>query len=647
MNRLVPSLAIIALLTATLLPQILHAEDPDYGNDYTTAQAIDPNGMTIHGAVEPSGDEDWFSFSATAHGVYEITLTSDSGTKYVHVYGPPEQLPQITYQYTSGTITFLVYLDQTDTHYLKVRYGSGNYQLSLQEIGVFDTDAFPDTCNDPATLVVDAPAIGECLTQDGADEDWLTITTETLHMYEISFLRSVESNVYWQLFQTDCGPSLYLSTPPPGSVTFVSWAAENYDLRLFNSTGYYEIAVEDLGPQPDDHANTYDAATPITNDGDLYDGVLNYTADVHSDEDWFSFSAAADGVYEITLSSESDTKYVHVYSPPDEWGQLSEIIYQYTSGTTSFLLHLDQTDTHYLKVRYGSGSYHLSVREIGVFDTDAFPDTCSDPCALVVDAPAIGECLTKDGADEDWLSIATETLHLYEITFMHSVESSVYWQLLETDCGPSLYFSTPPPGSLTFVSWADENYDLRLFNSTGYYEIAVEDLGPQPDDHANTYDAATPITNDGALYEGSIDYAADVHSDEDWFSFLAPLAGTYQVTLSSQAGTKYVHVYSPPDQWGQLSQIAYNYTSTTTSFPVTLDTPDTYYLKVRSGSGNYHISVVSPEPLCGDLEHQYPTGDVSGPTGTPDCYVDLYDLAALAAHWLTCSDPGPPCSYNP
>ena len=38
---------------------------------------------------------------------------------------------------------------------------------------------------------------------------------------------------------------------------------------------------------------------------------------------------------------------------------------------------------------------------------------------------------------------------------------------------------------------------------------------------------------------------------------------------------------------------------------------------------------------------------VADPAGTPDCYVDLYDLAALAAHWLTCSDPGPLCSYNP
>jgi hypothetical protein len=32
-------------------------------------------------------------------------------------------------------------------------------------------------------------------------------------------------------------------------------------------------------------------------------------------------------------------------------------------------------------------------------------------------------------------------------------------------------------------------------------------------------------------------------------------------------------------------------------------------------------------------------GDISGPFGRPDCYVDLYDLAAMAQSWLLCGDP--------
>jgi len=43
---------------------------------------------------------------------------------------------------------------------------------------------------------------------------------------------------------------------------------------------------------------------------------------------------------------------------------------------------------------------------------------------------------------------------------------------------------------------------------------------------------------------------------------------------------------------------------------------------------------------CGGLGHS--AGDISGPGGQPDCYVDLYDLMAVAAQWLNCNDPKNP-----
>jgi hypothetical protein len=39
-----------------------------------------------------------------------------------------------------------------------------------------------------------------------------------------------------------------------------------------------------------------------------------------------------------------------------------------------------------------------------------------------------------------------------------------------------------------------------------------------------------------------------------------------------------------------------------------------------------------------NLGHQL-DGDISGPAGEPDCYVNLYDLAAMAANWQLCNDP--------
>jgi len=39
-------------------------------------------------------------------------------------------------------------------------------------------------------------------------------------------------------------------------------------------------------------------------------------------------------------------------------------------------------------------------------------------------------------------------------------------------------------------------------------------------------------------------------------------------------------------------------------------------------------------------------GDFSGPEGTPDCYIDIFDFAAFAGNWIRCNDPqDPQCEF--
>ena len=47
-------------------------------------------------------------------------------------------------------------------------------------------------------------------------------------------------------------------------------------------------------------------------------------------------------------------------------------------------------------------------------------------------------------------------------------------------------------------------------------------------------------------------------------------------------------------------------------------------------------------PWCGDWS--YLKGDLSGPEGNPDCYVDVYDIAAMAVGWMKCTDPTDPAN---
>jgi hypothetical protein len=91
---------------------------------------------------------------------------------------------------------------------------------------------------------------------------------------------------------------------------------------------------------------------------------------------------------------------------------------------------------------------------------------------------------------------------------------------------------------------------------------------------------------------------------------------------------------------------------------------------------NIRVTSAIVGPVCGDTEHPYPAGDLN-----QDCYVDFEDVdvfagqwlasgcvtpswcsgadmstdgnvkfndfAILAANWFDCTDPNPPCSYNP
>lgn len=45
---------------------------------------------------------------------------------------------------------------------------------------------------------------------------------------------------------------------------------------------------------------------------------------------------------------------------------------------------------------------------------------------------------------------------------------------------------------------------------------------------------------------------------------------------------------------------------------------------------------------CGDPGTAFFGGDISGPSGSPDCYINLYDLAAIAKDWLSCTEPQDP-----
>ena len=224
------------------------AEEPDYGDDCGTAEPIDPNGMIIQGILD-TGDWDWFRFTASADGLYEIMIYSQSGNKSFAMYGPDDCVTLITFGYfNTGSQTYNVFIETGGTYYLNVYYGSGLYQLSVNEIATYTTDTYPDICANANDLIVDGPTLYDGITDGGIDEDWFTVQTEVLHKYHINFYSPLNTDVQCSLYEDNCTNSLYSSF---GAMDFVSPDGNDYKLRVnsssFNKEGYYEISVEDSG----------------------------------------------------------------------------------------------------------------------------------------------------------------------------------------------------------------------------------------------------------------------------------------------------------------------------------------------------------------------------------------------------------------
>ena len=53
------------------------------------------------------------------------------------------------------------------------------------------------------------------------------------------------------------------------------------------------------------------------------------------------------------------------------------------------------------------------------------------------------------------------------------------------------------------------------------------------------------------------------------------------------------------------------------------------------------VTITVEDPTCQDVisDGLLLMADLSGPEGTPDCYIDLFDFAAFAGNWLRCNDP--------
>lgn len=630
------------------------AEDTD-GNVLPSDAVGITIGTSTQGNLSANDDVDWFKFTTAANTLYRVTLHGqlDTSYKYMDIYQMDEfgDLHRTIYfnVYSSATSVITVFLETDDPVYVKIYDRAGNYSFNFESLGQFGPDSYPDDCADATGIAINAdPIVGTLMhNPDGSfDTDWLVFDTEPLHMYEIKLTKSDNTDLNFRIYSEECQYLLDWSK----NHTVTSWFGEKYKIQVAGNPAYmgtyYTLQVIDLGLQADDNYNIFEAATPIVADGSPIEGEIQFLSSYHSDEDWFTFEPTANTLYQFTLTGELNKsyKYMDIYQM-DELGALNRTTYfnVHSSAISVISVFLETDSTVYIKMYDRLGGYKFNIEPIGQFLPDGYSDDCAAPKPISVGPGPTKGTLTHnpDGSlEEDWFVFDTEPLHMYEIKLTKSFNTDLNFRVYSEDCQFLLDWSK----NRTVTSWFGEKYKIRIAGNPiylgTYYTLEVIDLGIQTDDYPNIAANAGTIAKDGTPVEGEIQYLSSYHSDEDWFKFIAGQDGDYQFMLTGEVDKsyKYLDIYRQ-DELGSLHRVTYTnvYGGAVRDISVTLSAGP-IFVKIYDRLGKYGFSVISPEPRCGDLDHPYPPGDAN-----QDCYVNIADLALMAANWLKCTAPDGNC----
>lgn len=648
------SFCFLLLLCMVLTAAVTRAEVPDYGDIPEDAWTVPTDGTHVQGVIETE-DVDWFTFTPPANTLYRVTLNGqvNAGYKYMTIYQIDEFgiLHQTLeyWVYSNDTAARTFFIEAGDDIYIKLHYHTGGYTFYIDVLGQYPPDSYADTCAAAAPITVDDDPVPATLNHypDGTlDVDWFEFATEPLHKYEIRLRNSSNTDVNFEVYDETCQRLLSGAK----TRTVISWFGEPYKIFVYGNPDYlgtyYTLQVIDLGPMPDDYANIFETAQPIVPDGSSVKGQIQFSADHHSDQDWFVFTPTPHTLYQVTLKGQLNAgyKYMTLYQI-DEFGNLHQTLefWAYSDGTSVKTVFLEEGMDVYVKLFHQEGSYTFHIDTLGQYPPDGFAGTCAEATPIIVDAAPVEATLdhNPDGSlTEDWFEFATEPLHKYEIRLTKSDNTDVNFQVFDENCQHLLSGAK----GRTVISWFGEPYKLQVYGNPGYlgtwYTLEVVDLGVLTDDYPSTPNDAPTVPEDGTHIEGHVQFEADHHSDEDWFTFVAGLDGEYDFFLTGEVGKgyKYIRVFWE-DELGVLRKQTekFAYSDNVNNFTVTLPA-GRIYLQLFYHLGGYTFSVVSPEPRCGDLDHPYPPGDAN-----QDCYVNLEDLSLMALNWLTCTDPNPPC----
>ncbi|MBN1210690.1 MAG: PPC domain-containing protein [Myxococcaceae bacterium] len=595
----------------------------DHGDTRETATDITSFATPTGARLEVPGDVDFLRFSAETERIYSFTCTSIAFPCAVELQDAAGAV------LASGTATAdSLELSHTftsaGTAYVRISSGAasgtGSYTWLLRSEHVDDHGDTIDT----ATPISAGAGVATGQLEELGDVDVFRFSATAGHIYRFT----CGSNAHdCDVELLDASGAVIVSATGPETTAIITYEFNTggvwyYRVRTdASATGAYTYTLEDLGV--DDHGDASSDATalsaPASGTGRL---------ELEGDVDVFSFSGAAEEVYEFTCTGTSvdcnvllvDSNGTTVASDTAA-GANAKITYRLSQAGTWFL-HVKSTPE-------STGSYGYQLVNLG---TDEHGNTPGTATPVVVGAPAAGGRIDTPG-DVDVFSFDALAGHIYELTCT-STNLSCELQLMN-GAGTVLAFDSGASAKILYEMGPGGTYYTRIAGgagAVGTYTYRIVDLGL--DDYGDTLATATAITAGAPVATGTLELSGDV----DVFSFQAEASHLYDFTCTGTSIDCNVELLN------ETGTVLAADTSSNASARVRLQltAAGTYYLRVVGGGAGNAMGTYGYQLQDLGVDDHGNTSDTATPVtpGAPAqsasidsaSDVDVFSFTALAGH---------------